>query len=197
MTVGWEGEKVRLVPLDKERHLANALAWFNDPEVTEWTLVGDTPITRLAEEEFFDRVMRGDSAELTFAVETRAGEHVGFAGFHQVDHRHGVGSTGAVVGRKDLWRQGLGTDIVRVRTRFAFEVLGLRLLLSEVMAGNEASERMLRRVGFREVGRIPRRYFKRGCFRDAVIFALERSDWQGAAAGEAARAGRRRQKRGA
>jgi RimJ/RimL family protein N-acetyltransferase len=174
MTYGWEGEKVRLVPLDRDRHLANAVAWMNDPEVTEWTLVGDMPITRLWEEEFFDKAMRGESGQLTFAVETLAGEHIGFTGFHKIDHRDGVGTTGAIVGRKDLWGKGFGTDIVRVRTHYAFMVLGLRLLLSEAMEGNQASIRMLLRNGYREVGRIPRRYFKRGAFRDVLLFALER-----------------------
>jgi RimJ/RimL family protein N-acetyltransferase len=174
MGYGWEGEKVRLVPLDKEKHLANAIAWMNDPEVTAWTLVGDLPITRLWEEEFFDKSMRGESGQITFAVETLASEHIGFTGFHKVEYRDGVGTTGVVVGRKELWRQGIGTDIVRVRTRYAFDVLGLRLLLSEAMDGNEASIRMLLRNGYREVGRIPRRYFKRGEYRDLLLFALER-----------------------
>jgi RimJ/RimL family protein N-acetyltransferase len=174
MAYGWEGQKVRLVPLDRERHLANAVAWMNDPEVTAWTLVGDLPITRLAEEEFFDRAMRSDTDHITFAVETLAGAHVGFTGFHRIDHRDGVGSSGAIIGRKDLWGQGLGTDIVRVRARFAFEVLGLRLLLSEVMDGNQASVRMLLRAGYHEVGRIPGRHFKRGAYRDLLLFALER-----------------------
>lgn len=174
MGYGWEGEKVRLVPLDKARHLANAVAWMNDPEVTAWTLVGDLPLTSLAEEEFFDQAMRTDPARITFAVETPGGEHVGFTGFHHVDYQNGVGSTGAVIGRRDLWGRGLGGDLVAVRTRYAFEVLGLRLLLSEVMDGNTASVRMLTRAGYREVGRIPRRYFKRGAFRDALTFALER-----------------------
>ena len=174
MGYGWEGEKVRLVPLDKEKHLANAMVWMNDPEVTTWTLIGDTPITRLWEEEFFDSAMRGAGGQLTFAVETLAGEHIGFTGFHTVDHRHGVGTTGVLIGRKELWRQGIGTDIVRTRSRYAFDVLGLRLLLSEALDGNEASIRMLLRAGYREVGRIPRRYFKRGAYRDLLLFALER-----------------------
>ncbi len=174
MAYGWEGEKVRLVPLDKERHLANAVAWLNDPEVTAWTLIGDLPITRLWEEAYFDRVMRGDPAEITFAIETLAGEHVGFTGLHRIDYRDGVATTGTLIGRKELWGQGLGADAARVRTRWAFEVLGLRLLLSEVLDGNDASLRMLRRCGYREVGRIPRRHFKRGAYRDALLFALER-----------------------
>ena len=178
MGYGWEGEKVRLVPLDAGRHLANAVAWLNDPEVTEWTLIGDFPIGRLAETDFFQRVERaepsGGSAELMLAIETLDGEHVGFTGLHRIDWRHGCAVTGLLIGRKEKWRQGLATDAVRVRTRYAFDVVGLRLLLSETLEGNVASVRMLERAGYRQVGRIPRRYFKRGVYRDALLFALER-----------------------
>jgi len=182
MGYGWEGEKVRLVPLDKARHFDNAVAWINDPEVTAWTLVGDQPVGRLAEEEFFDRVARSDPsgtpAEVVFAVETLAGEHLGFTGIQRIDWRNGAGMTGTILGRKELWGQGYGTDMARVRTSYAFDVLGLRLLLSEAMDGNDASLRMLVRAGYREVGRIPGRYFKRGTYRDAILFALDRESWQ-------------------
>jgi RimJ/RimL family protein N-acetyltransferase len=179
--MSWSGEKVRLVPLDRSRHLDNAVAWFNDPEVTNWTLVGDWPLCRLAEEEFFAKA-EGTSlfttpADVFLAVETLEGEHIGFTGVHRIDWRHGVGSTGTVIGRKDFWRRGFGADTVRVRTAYAFDVLGLRLLLSEAFVGNEASLRMLSRVGYREVGRIPARYFKRGAHRDIVLFACHRDWW--------------------
>jgi RimJ/RimL family protein N-acetyltransferase len=175
MSYGWEGEKVRLVPLDKARHLDNALVWLNDPEVTEWTLIGDWPLTRLAEEDFFDRAMRETEKDLFFAVETLAGEHIGFSGLHRIDWRNGVATTGTILGRRDLWGQGFGTDASRLRARHAFETLGLRMLLSEAMADNAGSLRMLAKTGYREVGRIPRRIWKRGAFRDVVLLALERS----------------------
>ena len=44
MAFGWEGSKVRLVPLDKARHLENAVLWLNDPKLTAWTLIGDFPL---------------------------------------------------------------------------------------------------------------------------------------------------------
>ena len=46
MGYGWEGEKIRLVPLDRDKHLENAVRWFNDPEVTRWLETGDWPLTR-------------------------------------------------------------------------------------------------------------------------------------------------------
>ncbi len=182
--MGWSGEKVQLVPLERGKHLDNAVAWFNDPEVTAWTLVGDWPLCRLAEEEFFAKAEStsffATPADVYLAVETLDGEHIGFTGVHRIDWRHGVGLTGTVIGRKDFWRKGFGTDTVRVRTAYAFDVLGLRLLLSEAFVENEASLRMLSRVGYREVGRIPARYFKRGAHRDVVMFAC-RHDWWAAA----------------
>lgn len=179
MGYGWEGAKVRLVPLDRERHFDNAVRWLNDPEVTAWTLVGDLPVTRLAEEGFFTGqntdAFPGTQVEITFAVETLEGEHVGFSSLHRIDWRQGVAATGTLLGRRDLWGRGYGADAARVRTRYAFEVLGLRLLLSEALADNAGSIAMLTRAGYLEVGRIPRRYWKRGAYRETVLFALELS----------------------
>ena len=98
MAYGWRGSKVRLVPLDKDKHLENALLWLNDPEITELTLIGDTPIGRLAEEEFFERFMRmgsspdpAKSTEVGFAVETLDVERFEPARIHEIGvYAHGV-----------------------------------------------------------------------------------------------------------
>ena len=47
------------------------------------------------------------------------------------------------------------------------------MLLSDVMADNAGSIRMLQKAGYREVGRIPRRIWKRGDWRDVVVLCLE------------------------
>lgn len=175
--LGWEGEKVRLVPLNKEKHFANAVAWLNDPEVTTFTLTGDFPITRIAEEAWFEKMSQPGDTDVFFAIETHGGEHVGFSGLHRIDYRNGVATTGTLIGRKDTWGRGLGTDACKVRAQYAFQVLGLRLLLSNVFADNTGSARMLTKAGYKEVGRIPRRYWKRGSYRDDLILALYREDW--------------------
>jgi RimJ/RimL family protein N-acetyltransferase len=177
MAYGWEGEKVRLVPLDKGRHAANVQLWMNDPDMTETILSGDVPLTRVAEDEFFDKMCADPGPQpenVLFAVETLAGEHVGLAGVHQISYRHGVAKTGTIIGPPEARGLGYGSDAALVRTRYAFEVLGLRMLISEVFVENTASIRMLERAGYREVARLPRRYWKRGAFRDSVVMVAER-----------------------
>lgn len=177
MEHGWQGDRIRLVPLHRERHFENAWQWINSPVITEWLLAGDFPMTRLAESDWFDSVSHKSESEIFFAIETLDGEHIGFSGIHRIEWRHGVASTGSMIGRQDLWGQGFGTENVRVRTHYAFEVLGLRLLTTSYLEGNEASRKMQLRNGFVEVGRWPKRYWKRGAFRDEVLMALTREQW--------------------
>jgi len=174
MGYGWDGDKVRLVPLDRDKHLDNALKWFNDPEITRWLETGDWPMTRGAEEEFFRAAERQDRASVQFAVESLQGEHVGFSGLRSIDWQSRVAVSGSVIGRMDLWGRGLGTDAARIRNRYAFDVLGLRLLVATVIADNSRSMAMLAKAGYTEVGRVPERYWKRGAYRDQILLALHR-----------------------
>ena len=158
MAFGWEGEKVRLVPLDKGRHFENCVRWLNDPQVTAWTLIGDFPLSRVAEEEFFERMMHENQTDVTFAIETLEEEHIGVCGIHCINFRDGTATTGSLIGRRQLWGRGYGSDAIAIRTRYAFDVLGLRLLLAEVLAENIAALKALAKSGYREVGRVPRRF---------------------------------------
>ncbi len=184
MAYGWEGEKTRLVPLDKDRHLENCMRWVNDPEVTEWLLIGDFPMTRLAEEEWFDRFCKGAPKDIVFAIETLDGEHLGTSGIHQIDFRHGTAKTGSLIGEIAQWDKGFGTDAALVRARYCFEVLGLRLLQSAVLGGNERSLRMQAKAGYKECGRIPGKWWKRGAYRDEIVTFLDREGWLEALGGK-------------
>jgi hypothetical protein len=58
--VGLKGEKVRLVPPDKQAHLENSIRWFNDPDVVQYLML-TTSVTRGMEEERFDRVQKRET----------------------------------------------------------------------------------------------------------------------------------------
>lgn len=173
---GWPGQKIRLVPLDRARHLENVVRWVNDPAGTEHTIVGDFPLGRLAEEEWFEKNTRTpelNPTEISFAIETLAGEHVGISGLHKIEWRNGVAMTGTMIGREH-WGRGYATDAAIVRSKYAFDVLGLRILLSEVMGGNDASLRALTRAGYVQYGVIPQRSWKRGVYRDVILLMARR-----------------------
>ncbi len=177
MANGWQGDLVRLVPLDEDRHFENVVRWINDPEITQWLLVGDFPLTKIAEREWFARSSKAGSDNVVFAIETLDGRHIGTSGIHFIDFRHGTCMTGSLIGEKDEWGKGFGTDASRVRAAYCFEVLGLRMLYTAYLDGNESSRRMSEKNGYREYGRAPQKYWKRGQYRDEVLMFLDRSTW--------------------
>lgn len=178
MAIGWEGELVRLVPLDADKHLANYVEWVNDPEVTDGLLVGDLPMTLLAEREWFDQASRVSKTDVTFAIETLDGRHLGTSGIHQIDFRSGTCVTGSFIGDKTQWGKGYGSDAAKIRAKYCFDVLGLRVLYTAYLEGNDRSRRMSEKNGYRECGRYPKKYWKRGRYRDEVIMYLDRETWQ-------------------
>lgn len=182
MPIGWTGDLTRLVPLDKARHLENILAWVNDPDITHNIFSGDFPMSREAEQKWFDAMAEfsNQPTDIVLAIETLAGEHIGMAGLHKIEWKSGVAMTGTTIGRREYWGKGFASDAVRTRTRYAFEVLNLRLLLSEVYPENVGSLRVLTKNGYKECGRIPRRTWKRGSYRDVIMLYCDRDEWAAA-----------------
>lgn len=178
MAYGWEGQLTRLVPLRREDHFENALRWLNDPEVTQYLLVGDLPVGSKMEEEHFDRATGHRETDASFAIETLDGKHIGFSGVHKISYKDGHAITGSLIGDLSNRGKGYGSDAAKVRTRYCFEVLNLQCLTSDVSEHNISSLKMLIRAGYRECGYIPRRYWKRGRYHGAKVMVCLRDEWE-------------------
>lgn len=172
---GLQGEKVRLVPVDKRLHLENALRWMNDPEVTQY-LLNTTGVTPGMEEEWMDRVQKRDN-DFVWAVMEDSGRHIGFSGIHRINWRLRLGGTGTVIGEKSEWRKGYGSDAMRVRTKFAFETLNLHRLESEARIDNIGSQRALEKAGYRREGIARKKLYWGGRWYDTVLYAILDEDY--------------------
>jgi ribosomal-protein-alanine N-acetyltransferase len=82
-----------------------------------------------------------------------------------------------MIGEKGWWGRGIATEAMHLRTRYAFEELGLEKLITNVDEGNLASRRALERVGYRTVGVYRRHRFHGGLWADVWIGELLRADW--------------------
>ncbi|MGH2437035.1 MAG: GNAT family N-acetyltransferase [bacterium] len=173
--VGLQGEKVRLVPVDKRLHFENALRWMNDPEVTQ-TLLLTTGVTPGMEEEWMDRAQKHDT-EFHWAIVDETGRHIGFTGIGGINWRLRKGYTGTVIGEKSEWRKGYGGDAMRVRTKFAFETLNLHRLESEARIDNIGSQRALEKAGYRREGIARKKLYWGGRWYDTVLYAILDEDY--------------------
>jgi RimJ/RimL family protein N-acetyltransferase len=171
--VGWKGQCVRLVPPDRLFHLENALRWMNDPEVTA-SLEFNLGISRKQEEAFFDRLEGQNDTDFTWAILDQSDQHIGFIGLHRINWRHRSATGGIVIGERSAWGQGLATDAVRVRTRFAFAQMGLHRINGHTI--NPAMKRVYEKCGYKQEGTARKMFWREGRWHDVPLFAILEED---------------------
>ena len=76
------------------------------------------------------------------------------------------------------WGKGYATEAVELRSRHAFEVLGLEKVKTDTAVDNLAIRRVLDKVGYRTVGIARRERLRDGEWQDAWYGELLREDWQ-------------------
>jgi RimJ/RimL family protein N-acetyltransferase len=172
--VGWKGERARLVPPERALHLENALTWLNDPEITS-ALKLNLGITRRQEELFFDRIENRPDNAFTWAILDATERHIGFIGLHEINWRHRWAVGGLVIGERSAWGRGYATDAVRIRTRFAFDELGLHRIEGHTM--NPAMKRVYEKCGYRHEGLARKKFWRNGRWHDAELYAILDEDW--------------------
>lgn len=125
-----------------------------DPDVRRY--VGGAPRTREAAEQRFPRNQANQAPSNRLGVWAMVykpeGRYIGRAGVYQDIDPEGKEIAGqgkiSFYIAKDYWGRGLATEAGRAFVRFGFEELGLARISTMVQVGNEASVRVLEKLGF-------------------------------------------------
>jgi [ribosomal protein S5]-alanine N-acetyltransferase len=102
---------------------------------------------------------------------------IGACGYYGLHRWHRRASIGYELARP-YWRQGIMTEALQAIIGFGFRECGLNRMQALVMPGNEASERLLERLGFQAEGvlREYENWGKKGLV-DLSIFSLLRHEY--------------------
>mgnify|MGYP006298233397 CR=1 FL=1 len=114
--------------------------------------------------------------EVTFALRNPDEKLIGVVGADDLEvgttHRANLGYWLA----KPYWGRGLMTRAARRYTRYAFDHLEVVRLTAEVFSWNQASARVLEKVGFQREGRLRKHRAKDGDLVDVFYYGLLQSD---------------------
>lgn len=168
------GHKVILRPLCKE-DVMSATKWINDQDVTQY-LTRIFPMSVEAETEVINEMMKSNQKNIPLAI-VADGKIIGIMGIHGIDWINRTATTGAMIGEKEYWGKGYGTDAKMALLEYAFNTLNLRYIMSSVIAYNERSLRYSLHCGYVIEGRRRKRFFKKGRYWDEVVLGLFKKEW--------------------
>ena len=167
-----KGVKVRIRE-KRETDIRNEYSWRIDPELSR--LDATRPMT-MSYEDFF----RYSREEMQFpnyrskrlAVETLEGIHIGNIMYYDLDMRSRQAELGIMIGDKEYWSSGYGTDTVNTLLRHLFTTLELDKVYLHTLSWNYRAQASFNKSGFTSV-----RDVKRGG-QDFILMEVLRPDWE-------------------
>lgn len=116
-----------------------------------------------------------ETAQLTLAITTAADGLLGAVGLiPKLEHRRGEMGYWIAV---PFWGQGYATEAARALMTYGFRELGLEKIEARHLAGNEASGRVMEKLGMRREGTVRRHIVKDGVVHDIVLYGILSSEW--------------------
>jgi len=175
------GSRIRLRAPERE-DIPAFLRWVNDPEVCEY-LEQYTAFNREMEESWYESVVKGPAIELPLVIEVKTSQsdtwvpigNTAFMGFHQVNRSAEIG---IMIGEKEYWDQGYGTEALQLMCNYGFNTLNLHRIFLRVFEGNERGKKAYRKVGFVYEGTMRQARFHQGRYWDVDIMSILQSDWK-------------------
>lgn len=197
------GQNIRLRPLERD-DLPRSVTWLADPEVRE-AIALFMPLSMEDETKWFEEMKKRDRELQIFAIDVRTRGvpstaapgpraegplraaqvqavqgwlNIGSAGFHAIDWRVRAAEFGIMIGDKNYWSKGYGTDAVRTLAGFGFGELNLNRIYLRVFDYNRRAIRCYEKVGFVLEGRLRQGHFHDGRYCDVLLMGLLREEWK-------------------
>jgi RimJ/RimL family protein N-acetyltransferase len=171
-----DGELVFLRPLE-QTDAPSLQKWINDVELTQF-LLRDRPVGEKEERRFIE-LSSSSKVDVVLGIVTKnEGKLIGTIGLHNIDHVHGHAVTGTLIGEKEYWNKGYGTEAKMLLLDLAFNRLNLSVIRSDVIAYNGRSIAYAKKCGYRQVGRLPGWIERDGKRHDEVILVVTAKRWR-------------------
>jgi RimJ/RimL family protein N-acetyltransferase len=163
----------RLRPVEDDDH-EWLVALHNDPVVLR-NLTHPQPITLGHHYAWWEKT-KHDHRQLRLVFEAD-GRRVGFAKFYDIDQANRCCTLGGDI--HELYRgQGYAKHMWALMLDRCFDGMQLHRVGLTTAEFNEVAQRVYRKLGFREEGRLTQSLLRDGVFYDQVMMFMLREDWQ-------------------
>jgi [ribosomal protein S5]-alanine N-acetyltransferase len=169
------GRGVVMTPLGRADASPEYLAWLNDADVLRYRGPKAYPTTIAQLERWLDELPgRGD---LTLAIRTQnERRHVGNIALNNILWVHRSAELSIMIGAKDIWGRGYGSEAIALVTAHAFSVMGLHRLWAE--SPNPAFNGTMRKLCWQQEGIKRDAFLLDGAFVDIECWGLLDGEWR-------------------
>jgi RimJ/RimL family protein N-acetyltransferase len=166
------GKKVVL----REKRLEDATddyAWRTDEELSRLDATRPLNMSFTAFLKYLkDEMQYASPSSRRLAIDTMESRHIGNCMFYDISENRGEAELGIMIGDRDYWGKGFGTDCVDTLLAHIFATTALNRVYLHTLEWNHRARRSFAKSGFRELKKVHRSGL------DFQLMEILRAEWE-------------------
>jgi len=154
-------------------HARSDYLWQTDPELA---LLNAVALLTTSFQQYLldytDELCYPTPAHRPLAIETLDGEHIGNCVYHDTDENRNEAELGIMIGNRNYWDKGYGTDAVTALVNYLFSRANLKRIYLKTLDWNRRAQRCFEKCGFKPYGHLARDGY------NFVLMELTRKQWE-------------------
>ena len=172
-----ETDRLKLVRISPE-HAEDMYEYSCDPDVTKYLTWSCH--SSVKETERYIKLLQKKYTAGVFndwgLVLKESGKFIGTCGFTSLDYEKNTAEIGYVLS-KDYWGMGLAAEAARCVMEFGFYVFGLSGFCAKCMEGNDASMRVMQKVGMSFENIYKNGMFIKGAYKTIIVYSVTKEKY--------------------
>ncbi len=171
-----EGERVVFRPYNED-DLDLIFVWFNDPVVTYYMFTGQRPQTKGALRDAMEKDVQSEKNVVFTVIDKESQEAVGVVGLYDIHPTAHKAEMRIIIGNKNFWGKGYGTEITELITYYGFGRLNLNRIYLGFTDENKRAGRAYEKAGYAREGVLREDIYRNSRYYDSVRMAILRKDY--------------------
>ncbi len=169
------GEKVKIRNLTRA-DIPMLVKWKNDPEIADLVRGGPINTTFEAENRRYNRGL-DEHSTIRLIIETLWGKPIGFISVSDIDKDNHKAQIGMLIGEKDFWDRGYGSDSLVTLLDHLFGQQGFNRIGLEVFEYNLRAKKVYEKIGFEVEGVQRQGLYRNGRYYDIFLMGILRENY--------------------
>lgn len=170
------GDKVRIRTM-KRPDIPLLVKWKSDAEIADLVRGGPITTTYDIENRRFEKGL-SEHDVVRLIIETLPGMPIGFISISEIDKENQKADLGMLIGEKEFWDQGYGTDALITLLKHLFFDLGFNRIGLEVFEYNIRAKKVYEKIGFQVEGIERQGLLHKGKYCDIYLMGILREEFE-------------------
>lgn len=175
-TVFLKGKLVALRPVE-EGDIPIITKWLNDEEVTYYMFYGQLPMSTSQVAKMINEQVESPNNVVLIIEDRKTNKPIGFGGLYDIHPRARKAEFRILIGEKDYWGKGYGTEATELLTFYGFDRLHLNRIWLGVTDENKAAVSVYKNVGYKVEGVLRQDIYRNSRYYNSIRMSILREEY--------------------